>query len=302
MVANQRIREPVGDRLFLVIIAASLVVVLVIMIYPLLYVASASVSDPIAVNAGSMILFPKHFTLEGYERVFADREIWIGYRNTIFYTLVGVAINLLVTLPAAYSLSKKKLKFQGLFMFLFIFTMFFNGGLIPTYLVVRNLGMVNKVWALLIPGAATVWNLIVTRTYFQGSVPDELEEAAEIDGCSPILRFVYVVLPISKPIIAVMALFYGVGHWNEYFNALIYLSNRQLFPLQLILREILVLNQVNIAALMSSTDIEFIVRQARIAELIKFPVMVVGALPMLIAYPFVQRFFVKGVLLGSLKG
>lgn len=289
------------DRWFLTMNGIFLCFLLAVTLYPLLYVVSASISDPVHVNSGRMWLWPIGLTFEGYERVLDNREIWMGYRNTIFYTVLGTLFNLAVTLPCAYALGRREMSGRHLMMAFILFTMFFNGGLIPTYLLVRNLGLLNSVWVMVLPAAASVWNLIVTRTFFQSSIPKELEEAAEIDGCSYLRLFISVVLPISKPIIAVMALFYGVGHWNQYFSALIYLSNRDLYPLQLILREILVMNEMS--AMMSySDDFEALAEQARIADMIKYAVMIVSALPLLIVYPFIQKFFVQGVLIGSLKG
>jgi putative aldouronate transport system permease protein len=289
------------DRIFLFFNGLFLTVLVLLVLYPLLYIVSASISDPVLVNSGKMWLLPKGITFEGFQRVFQNPEIWTGYRNTIFYTLLGTTINLCITLPCAYALSRKDLIGRSGFMALIIFTMFFNGGLIPGYLLVKSLGMVNTVWALLIPAAASAWNIIITRTFFQVSIPRELEEAAEIDGCSIFRLFFNIVLPISAPIIAVIALFYGVGHWNQYFSALIYLSDRGLYPLQLILREILVLNEMK-ASMLEGADYIALEEQARIAGIIKYAIMIVSALPLLVAYPFVQRFFVKGVMVGSLKG
>jgi putative aldouronate transport system permease protein len=247
-------------------------------------------------------LFPKNITFEGYRRVFQNKELWIGYRNTIFYTLAGTAINLFITLPCAYALSRRDLAGRKAIMLLLVFTMLFNGGLIPTYLMIKSLGMLNTIWAMLLPSAASVWNIIVTRTYFQSTIPRELEEAAAIDGCSTFRMFLSVVLPLSAPIIAVMALFYGVGHWNAYFNALIYLSNRNLFPLQLFLREILIQNEMADSMMTSGGDLALVAQQAKIADIIKYAVMIVASLPVLAVYPFLQRYFVKGMMVGSLKG
>jgi putative aldouronate transport system permease protein len=295
------VKETLSDRLFNVLNRGFLLLLFGLVLYPLIYITSASISDPIAVNSGAMWLFPRGLTFEGFTRVFHNKEIWIGYRNTIFYTGVGTLINLLITLPCAYALSRKDLVGRQWLMALFLFTIFFSGGLIPSYLLVKNLGMVNTAWVLLLINAVSVWNIIVTRTFFQGTVPRELEEAAEIDGSSNFRLFASIVLPLSAPIIAVMALFYGVGHWNQYFTAMIYISDRGLFPLQLVLREIVVLNEMS-AMMTDGIDIEAMAEQARIADIIKYAVMIVSALPLLIVYPFIQRFFVKGVLIGSLKG
>jgi putative aldouronate transport system permease protein len=274
---------------------------ILIITYPLIYILSASISDPNYVNAGKMWLWPRGITFEGFQRVFNSSEIWIGYRNTIFYTLVGTFINLAVTLPCAYALARKDLAGRGVIMGLLIFTMFFDGGLIPTYLLIRDLGWIDTVWAMVIPGAASVWNIIVTMTFFRMNIPKGLEEAADVDGASTIRIFFQIILPLSAPITAVMALFYAVGHWNTYFNGLIYLSNRDLFPLQLILRDILIQQQITAELMMQGNDIKAIGEQARIASMIKYAVMIVSAAPLLIVYPFLQRFFIKGVLIGSIK-
>lgn len=295
-------KETWPDRVFLLFNKLFIWFLLLLVLYPLIYVVSASVSDPTAVNTGRMWLWPVDVTFEGYQRVFRDPDILLGYRNTIFYTVVGTLINLAVTLPCAYVLSRTDFIGRNVIMALIIFTMFFSGGLIPTYLLVRDLGIINTVWAMLLPQAATAWNIIVATAFFRLNVPKELQDAADIDGCS-ILRFFWsVVLPISKPIIAVMALFYGVWHWNQYFNALIYLSDRDLFPLQLFLRGILVQSEMSAAMMMDGEAMEAMARQSRTADIIKYAVIIVSALPLLIVYPFLQRYFVKGVLIGSVKG
>ncbi|WP_407267945.1 carbohydrate ABC transporter permease [Radiobacillus sp. PE A8.2] len=290
-----------SDKLFEICNKIIIWFFILIIAYPLVYICSASISDPALVSSGQMWLWPRGITFEGFERVFQNAEIWMGYRNTIFYTLLGTFINLAVTLPCAYALSRQDLKGKGLIMGLLVFTMFFEGGLIPTYLLVKDLQMTNTIWAMVIPNAAAVWNIIVTTTFFKVTIPRQLEESAEIDGASTFRIFFQIVLPLSAPIIAVMALFYGVGHWNQYFNALIYLSDRDLYPLQLILREILVLNQMS-TELMNTADPESLIEQMRVANIIKYAVMIVSAAPLLIVYPFLQRFFLKGVMIGSIKG
>ncbi|MDF2714595.1 MAG: sugar transporter permease [Paenibacillus sp.] len=295
-------RQTWSDRVFDVFNKLFLLVVLIIVLYPLVYVVSASISDPVYVNQGTMWLFPKGITFEGYQRVFQNPEIWSGYRNTILYTVAGTFINLLFTIPGAYALSRPDLKGRGIMMGLIVFTMFFGGGLVPTFLLVSDLGLLNTVWALLIPNAVAVFNLIICRTFFQSNIPRELQESAEIDGCSNTMLFLRIVLPLSAPILAVMGLYYGVAHWNSYFSAIIYLKDRSLYPLQLILREILVQNQMSDTMLMTGDDMEAMAKQARIADIIKYAVMIVSSLPIIIIYPFMQRFFMKGVLIGSVKG
>lgn len=295
------IKESRSDRIFDICNKILVWFFIVIISYPLIYIISASISDPQYVNSGEMWLFPKGITFEGFERVFQNSEIWLGYRNTIFYTLLGTFINLAVTLPMAYALSRSDLVGRKLIMALLVFTMFFEGGLIPTYLLVRNLGLINTVWAMVLPNAAAMWNIIVTMTFFKVSIPKGLEEAAEIDGASQIRTFFQIVIPLSAPIIAVMALFYGVGHWNQYFNALIYLQDRELYPLQLFLREILVQQQLTTELMQQAGTAEALSQHARIADIVKYAVMIISAAPLLIVYPFLQRFFIKGVLIGSLK-
>ncbi|WP_163880587.1 carbohydrate ABC transporter permease, partial [Paenibacillus favisporus] len=235
------VRETRRDKVFLAFNYLYVFLAFLIVFYPLVYMVSASISDPKAVGSGEMWLWPKGITFDGYKRVFENTSIWTGYGNTILYTVVGTAINLLVTLPAAYALSRKDFVGRNFFMGMFMVTMFFGGGLVPTYLLVKQLGMVNTMWAIVIPSAASIWNIIVSRTFFQSSIPKELQEAAQIDGCTNMRLFVKIILPLSMPIIAVMALFYGVGNWNSYFSALIYLNDSAKYPLQLVLRQILVL-------------------------------------------------------------
>ncbi|MFD0869610.1 Inner membrane ABC transporter permease protein ycjP [Chlamydia abortus] len=295
------IKEARSDRIFDIANKALVWFFILIITYPLIYILSASISDPSYVNSGRMWLIPKGITFEGFVRVFNSTEIWNGYRNTIFYTLLGTLINLAVTLPCAYALARQELVGRVAIMGLLIFTMFFDGGLIPTYLLVRDLGMINTIWAMVIPGAASVWNIIVTMTFFRVTIPRALEEAAEIDGASVFRTFFQIVLPLSAPIVAVMALFYGVGHWNQYFAGLIFLSDRELFPLQLILRDILIQQEMTAELMIQGANPEAIGEQARIANVIKYAVMIVSAAPLLIVYPFLQRFFIKGVMIGSIK-
>jgi putative aldouronate transport system permease protein len=298
------IKETKQDRFFLACNYLFLCLALVIVAYPVLYIVSASISTPKFVSSGEMWLWPKGITFEGYERVFRDTKIWTGYANTILYTLVGTAVNLIVTIPAAYTLSRKDLVGRNFFMGVFMVTMFFGGGLVPTYLLVKSLGLVDSMWALILPGAASVWNLIVCRTYFQSSIPRELQEAAEIDGCSNFGLFFKIVLPLSSSIIAVMALFFGVGHWNNYFSAMIYLNDASKYPLQLVLRQILVLQEVSaqVAGPVNAQAASALNNRAEVAALVKYTVIIVSTLPVIIVYPFLQRYFVQGVMIGSVKG
>jgi putative aldouronate transport system permease protein len=294
------IKDTAADRFFKLLCYFYLSLALIIVVYPLIYIISASVSDPKFVNSGEMWLFPINLTFEGYERVFQNEQIWLGYKNTIIYTAAGTAVNLMVTIPAAYALARKDFVGRGFIMGMMLVTMFISGGLIPTYIIVKSLGLMDSMWALILPGAASVWNIIVCRTFFQTSIPNELEEAAKIDGCSNFNLFLKIILPLSAPIIAVMALFYGVGHWNSYFGALIYLRDQDLYPLQLVLRQILVLQEMS--ADMSGATAEALQRKAEIADIVKYAVIIVATLPIIIVYPFMQRFFVKGVMIGSVKG
>lgn len=299
------IKETRKDRLFILCNYIYLTIALIIVLYPVLYIISASISDPKYVNSGEMWLFPKGLTLDGYMLVFQNSKIWAGYKNTILYTVVGTAVNLFVTLPAAYALSRTDFVGRGFFMVMFLVTMFFGGGLVPTYLLVKNLGLMNSMWALILPGAASVWNIIVARTFFQSTIPKELQEAAHIDGCSNFRLFLRIVLPLSSPIIAVMALFYGVGHWNSYFGALIYLNEEAKYPLQMILRQILVLQEMSAettGAAVNSAVATALNNKAEVASLVKYAVIIVSTLPVIVVYPFLQRYFVQGVMIGSIKG
>ena len=253
-----------------------------------------------------MWLLPKGFNWEGYKVIFNYGDIWRGYGMTIFYTVTGTAVSLALTIPCAYAISRKDFSGRAWFTNFMLVTMFVGGGLIPTYLLIRTLGWVNTVWALIIPGAASIYNIIVTRAFFQGNIPWEMQEAAIIDGASDFQLFFKIVLPLSAPIIAVMALFYGVGQWNSYFGALVYLQNKNLYPLQMVLRQILVLQDMQTGAATGATVTEATAKaaysQAQLVAVIKYGVMIVSSLPVIIIYPFLQRFFVKGVLIGSLKG
>lgn len=291
-----------GDFLFNTIIYSMLILILLIELYPLIFIVSASFSDPDFVNAGKVYLFPRGFTLDGYIRVFKDAEIWNGYKNTMIYTGVGTALSVFTTIPAAYALSRKDFIGRNIFTAIFAFTMFFSGGLIPTYIVVKNLKMVNTMFPVILLGTCTMWNMVIARTFFQSSIPEEIIEAGYIDGCSDIRIFIKIVLPLSSAIIAVISLFYGVTRWNGYFNALIYLSDRKLYPLQLILREILIQQQSLAELMVADDDPEYISKQVKLVELIKYCVIFVATLPVLIAYPFVQKYFVKGVVIGAIKG
>lgn len=288
-----------SDKLFERINFFLVLFITIIILYPLIFVLSASISDPTSVQLGKMWLWPVDITFDGYKKVFANRLIWSGYRNTIVYTAIGTCLHLFILLPCAYALSRKELMAKKTFLWFVLFTMLFNGGIIPTFIVVRELGMLNTMWSVIIPGVIGAWAILVAKAFFEQTIPDQLVEAAKIDGASDFYLFIRIVLPLSLPIIAVMALFHAVAVWNQYLNALIYLRDDTLFPLQLVLRQILVINEI---AATSSTGVsQSFGDQLKAAALIKYAVIIVSALPLLIVYPFLQRFFVKGVLIGSVK-
>ncbi|MDD6682445.1 MAG: carbohydrate ABC transporter permease [Clostridiales bacterium] len=303
---NNKIRPCTQDRVFSAVVVISLVVFLLLTIYPLIFVISASFSDPKLVASGQMILFPKGFSLQGYQYVMQYEEIWLGYRNTIFYTIVGTLVNLVFTLPCAYGLSRRDVKGRNFIMTLYVITMYVGGGLIPHYLNLQSLHLINSPWVLIIPGAVSTYNLIVARTFFSNSIPWELHEAAFIDGSSDFRTFLQIVLPLSTPIIVVLTLYYGVGHWNSYFSALIYLNDRNLYPLQVFLHEILSLSNFMANAMQEGTlspeEMAAMLEQVETANMIKYCMIVVASAPMMVLYPFLQRFFTKGVMIGAIKG
>jgi putative aldouronate transport system permease protein len=292
-------RKSNEDVLFDIVNYSVLVIACLLVLYPLYFVVIASFSDPTLVATGKVWAYPKGITLEGYTRIFSDRSIWTGYKNSLIYAALGAIISIFMTITGAYPLSRKDFYGRNFFMVIILITMFFGGGLIPTYLLVKNLHMTNTIWAMVIPGAVSVWNLIIARTFFQTSIPEELREAASIDGCSDINFFVKIVLPLSKPIIAVIALYTIVGQWNGFFDALIYLGKEKLYPLQLILRNILIQAEPEKGMLV---DVETLMAKQRAKELIKYGVIIVSSLPLLIIYPLIQKYFVKGVMIGSIKG
>ncbi len=296
---KKRMQESATDKVFLTIIYLVLILVVLIILVPLVYVVSASFSDPQAVISGEMKLFPVRPTLRGYEAVFKYHKIMIGFRNSFFYMFVGTAINLIMTMLAAYPLSRPEFKARRFLSFIFMFAMIFSGGLVPTFMVVEKLGMINTVWAMLIPNALSIWNLMLCRNYITNNIPNELYEAGILEGCTPIKFFTTVVIPLCKPILAVLALYYGIGHWNTYFSALIYLKDPNLQPLQIALRELLVINKVDPTLV---TNVQAIADMQGLTDLLKYAVIVVSSLPLMLIYPFVQKYFVKGIMVGSVKG
>ena len=295
---GKRIRASRADRIFDILNMIFLTICLLVVAYPLYFIVIASVSDPTAVYAGKVILWPAKFTTEGYRRILEYQSFFTGYRNTVVYTVVGTAVNVIITIPGAYALSRRDLAGRNIIMMGITFTMIFSGGLIPTYLLVLQLKLYNTMWALILPVAVSAWNLIVARTFFQQTIPDELLEAATLDGASNTQFFLQVVLPLSKSIIAVMILFYAVNHWNGYFNALIYMKSAEKYPLQLVLRNILFENSLGDMVEDAST----LALQQRLGDLIKYGIIIASSLPLLILYPFLQRYFIQGVMIGAVKG
>jgi putative aldouronate transport system permease protein len=292
------IKPAFSDRIFNLVVYVLLSLVLVIILYPLYFMCIASISDPNAIFQGRVILLPKNITFQGYGKMFSNTLIWRSYLNSIIYTIAGVLVSLAVTVPAAFALSRKELPGNSLGMRLIIFTMYFSGGVIPLYIVVRNLHLLNNMWALILPSAIVTYNLIVARAFYLTMIPHELFEASVLDGCNYTKFFFYIVLPLSKAIIAVMVLFYANKMWNGFFDALIYLTDEKKYPLQLVLRTILLQNQ----AMSMVTDDTLLAEAARATELIKYGVVVVASFPMLCLYPFIQKHFVSGVMIGAVKG
>ena len=292
-------RQTLNDRAFEWLVHAVLFMVLLLMVLPLWFVVVASFSAPIAVMQGRVTLLPVGFHVDAYRRVFAHEDIMRGYGNTLVYTLLGTALNMILTVCAAYPLSRRDFVGRNALTLFFSFTMFFSGGLIPGYLNVKGFGMINTLWAMILPGAMSVYNMVIMRSYFQRSIPLELYEAASLDGCGNFRMLASVVLPLSGPILAVLVLYYAVGHWNQWFNALLYLTDVKRYPLQLVLRAIIAQNDVQRMMDMSA---ETLADQVLVGESIKYAVILVASVPMLLLYPFVQRFFVKGVMVGAIKG
>lgn len=295
---KSKVRLSVGDRVFVTVNAIIMIFVCIIIVYPLYYVVLASFTDPVVVNSGKLLLYPVNLYIEGYKKTLSYAPIWSGYWNTIKYTVVGTAISLIATIPAGYALSRKDLIGNRIIMFLFTFTMFFNGGIIPLYLTITQLNIYDTIWAMVLPVAVSAYNLIVCRSFFDSGIPKELLEASKIDGCSDFGFFFKVAIPISKTIIAVMTLFYATAMWNQFFNALMFLGDESKMPLQVVLRNLVLMNQAgNIGA-----SAEELISKQKLAEQLKYCVVVVSALPLLGIYPFLQKYFAKGVTIGAVKG
>ena len=296
---RNRIKNTAEDRFFNMIVTIILGSMFLIVLYPLIFVISSSFSSPQAVSSGKVILWPVDLSLEGYKAVFTNEMIGIGYMNAVIYTVFGTMINLVMTFLAAYPLACPRLPGKKFVMVMFTFTMLFSGGMIPHYILIKDLGMLNTRWAMIIPGAIGVYNMIITRTFIMTSIPSELQEAADIDGASDIQYLWHCVLPLSKAVIAVITLYYAVGHWNAYFNAFLYLSNRYLYPLQIVLRDILISNTIDPSVMM---DEALMAAKLGLADLLKYALIIVSSLPVMMIYPFIQKYFIQGVMIGSLKG
>ena len=297
---NKRLeRYTAGDRVFYTLIFIFLTLFFMIVLYPCIFVISASFSSGAAVQSGRVVLWPVQTSVQGYLTVFNTSSVWIGFRNSLFYTVSATCLNIVMTLTTAYCLSRSDVPGRNFMMLLFTFTMFFSGGMIPAYMLIRNLRMLNTPWALIIPGAIGVYNMIIAKTFIQNSIPSEMLDAAKIDGCSDIYYYLRIVIPLSKAIIAVLVLFYGVGHWNAYFNAMIYLHTKNLYPLTIVLRDILMASQIDPSTV---SDPELQMRLAESAAVIKYALIMVTVIPVIAIYPFVQKYFVKGVMIGSIKG
>ena len=297
--AGRKISQSKGDKVFMFCVYTFLAAALILVMYPLIYVISSSLSSPNAVIAGRVWLYPVDFSLEGYKRVFSNVQVMTGYKNSVINVILGTCINIAMTVLAAYPLSRKTFSAKNIFMRLFVFTMLFSGGLIPLYMVVNQLGLNDSRWALMLPNAMTVYYVIITRTFFSMSIPEEVYESAYIDGCQEFRIIRDMVLPLSKPIIAVLALMYAIAHWNSYFSALIFLKSQSLYTLQLVLRNILIQNSVDISSI---TDLKTALEMEGMRDLLKYALIVVASLPVMALYPFAQKYFVKGMMLGAVKG
>jgi putative aldouronate transport system permease protein len=289
------------DLFFNTAVTLLTIAALLVTLYPLFFVAIASISTPDHILVGQVLFWPSGIDFSAYKFILADRDIWLGYRNTVFYTVFGTLFSVIVTLLCGYALSRKDLVGRGWIMKFMVFTMFFNGGLIPTYMVVKSLHLLNTPYVIIVVGSVWVFNIIIAKTFFEHTIPGELMEAAFMDGCGNLRFFLSIVLPVSKSIVAVIALFYAVGQWNSYFNALIYVTKKELFPLQLILREILIQGQA-LTDVSDASELDALAQRQRIAEVIKYGVVIVSTLPLICVYPFLQKYFLKGVMIGSVKG
>lgn len=288
-----------SDKIFTIVIYASLSLILVLVLYPLIFIVSASFSDPQAVISGKVVLWPVDLTLKGYRAVFKNPKIMTGFLNSFIYLFVGTALNLVMTMLCAYPLSRKEFTARNKLAAMFVFTMYFSGGLVPTYMVVNKLGLIDSRLAMIIPSAMSTYNMIICRTYMINSIPDEMYEAAQMDGCTPFRYLTKIVTPLCKPILAVLTLYYGVAKWNSYFDAMLYLKKQAFQPLTIIMREILIQNKVDFTMI---SDAKAASELQGLTELLKYSTIVVASVPVLMLYPFVQKYLVKGVMVGAVKG
>lgn len=296
-----KIRSVGVDRIYMGIIYTFLGLFTLTVMYPLIYVVSCSFSSAESLVAGQVFLIPVNFSLQGYKAVFDNSQVWSGYYNTVIYTVTGTIIGTIVTIIGSFVLSRKEFPLRKFITVLFMITMFFGGGLLPSYILIRNLGMYNSLWAIILPGAFSVWLAIIGRTFIKSSIPEELFEATSLDGGSYAQYFFRIVLPLSKPILAVFALNFAIGHWNSYFSALIYLKDNNKFPLQIILRNIVIANQFDVNSI-NKSDAKTMMERAYLGELLKYSLIIISSVPLLAVYPFIQKYFIKGVMIGSIKG
>ena len=299
--AGVKPRKVTQDIVFNAIVVLILLFLIVIMAYPIYFVLVASFSDPTYVNNGEMLLYPKGFTLLGYEKVFEESRVWIGYGNTLLYTVLGTALGVFFTMMAGFSLSRRELPFRNVIMGYFVFTMYFSGGLIPYYMVIKSMNLTNTRFLMVIISSIAVYNIIITRSFMLSNVVEELRDAARIDGCGDGRFFFQIVMPLSKAIAAVLVLYLAVTYWNSYFNPMIFLTDRSKYPLALYLREILLTVSTNAQASVTS-DASAAAMLQKMSQVIKYGIIVVSTLPIICVYPFLQKYFVKGVMIGSVKG
>lgn len=287
-----------SDKFYLAFVYLLVWSSIALIVFPLLNIVSSSFSSPSAVSSGKVLLWPIEFSLEGYKTIFTSKYIVTGFYNSVIYTVIGTIVNVIVTLMAAYPLSRKDLPTRNVFMLIFTFTMLFNGGMVPTFLVVNNLHLIDTIWGVVLPSALSVWNLIITRTYMQHNIPPELYESASLDGCGDIKFLIKVGLPLCIPIIAVITLLYAVGRWNAFFEPLIYLNTREMMPLQIVLRNILITGGLADMALDASDQD----RANRLRYLLQYSLIIVSSVPLMMFYPFIQKYFLKGIMVGAIKG
>lgn len=301
--AKRGLDAKTSNRIFDAVSFILMTLVLLITGYPLYFIIISSISDPLQVAAGKVYLYPLGFTLDGYAEVFRHQEVVRGFLNSLLITFVGTSINLFVTLPTGFALSRPKFFYKKFVTFFYLITMFVSGGIIPTYLIVRETGLLDTIWALVIPGSLSVYNMFVARTFFKTNISMEIQEAAMLDGCNDFRFFTRIALPLSGSLIAILALYYGVAHWNSYFSSLLYIITPEKFPLQLVLRNILIDNSMQqTSSIMDRATLEAMERRRAVVELMKYSLIILSSLPVMVIYPLVQKHFVKGVMLGSVKG